>query len=138
MKRRLEKNGWNDRYGDKRFTGEEGVIGANSFPQTRIPTIAAADPAGNYDGSDTIPTDSVCAGVTIEVTEIFDNTPTLTVGTVATPDLLVDIADAVDLTALGETYIAGPTTWDADSVVRAVIGGTPTQGACTVTPEFEV
>ena len=138
MRRKSEKDGWNSRYGDKRFSGEEGATGANVSPQVTFQSVAIADQAGNYDGSVTVPVGAVASRVKITVTQIFNNVPTLTVGTVAAPDLLVQVADAVDLTTTGVKYVndCEQFGWTSGSVVRAVIGGAPNQGAGTVEVEF--
>ena len=130
--------GWNNRFDSKRNTGHEGAVGANIFPQENESVVAVVDPAGNYDGGDTIPADSSAFEVEIVVTEVFNNVPTLTVGTTADPDAVVTLADAVDLTSLGTKYITREVNWPIASVVRAVLGGTPNQGAATVTVRYVI
>lgn len=132
--------GWNDRFSAKRNKGNKGFLSKNIFPQPANLPVAIADPAGNYDTADTIPALSQSVKVTITVTEVFNNTPTLTVGTDVDPDLFVTLADTVDLTQLGTTEIVREVTVSAVNagVLRAVIGGTPNQGAGSVELEYVI
>jgi hypothetical protein len=134
-------SGFNTRYGSKRNKGYDGARGANIFPQQNEISWAAADPAGNYDSATQLLAGSQVAQVKIVVTEAFDGTPTLTVGPTAAPTQFVALADAVDLTTTGTTIVpvdSASQVVAATSAIRAVVGGAPSQGAATITIDYEV
>lgn len=133
--------GLNSRFDSTRNTGFKGAKGFNVYPRDGETSFNAADPAGVYTGTEVFLAETEVASISIEVTEIFDNTPTIIIGTAGDDDQFVTLADNVDLTALGTTTIAVPTTAQAMAATGnliATIGGTPTQGACTITADVQV
>lgn len=138
MSRKIKVSGYNDRYSDSRFGGVGGCHGQNVFPLQNEDIIAIADPAGTFDGALVIPLASTSIQVLVNVTQVFDGAATLIVGYAGDTNLLVTLADAVDLTTLGLKVVVVEVTWPAAAVVRATIGGAPTQGAGTVTVQWEV
>ena len=75
--------------------------------------------------------------ITVAVTVIFDGVPTLILGNSANDDLLVTLANAVNLAALGVTVLLIPQAvdWDIDSVLVASVGGAPTVGTAIILAE---
>lgn len=138
MSSKIKVSGYNDRYSNSRFRGVVGSHGENVFPLQNEDIIAIADPAGTYDGVLSIPAASTSIQVLVDVTQIFDGGATLIVGYAGDTDLLVTLVDAVDLTTLGLKVVVVEVTWPAAAVARATIGGAPTQGAGTVTVQWEV
>jgi hypothetical protein len=114
--------GYNTRYADDRFQGHTGSKTANTTPNDAELSVTATDPAGTYDSATTQVGGSTCYKVGITVTETFDGAATLIVGTAATPNLLVTLADAVVLTATGTT----------------TVGGAPSQGSALIQVYFIV
>lgn len=138
MGKRQDPDGLNSRFSPKRNSGHVGEQGFNISPRDTSQSWQATDPAANYDSPDPILEASRPFQTTITVTQVFDGAATITVGTTADPDLLVTLADAVDLTQLGTTVVTREVAWPADGVARAVIGGAPTQGAATVVVDYTV
>lgn len=139
MRKRGQVAGFNDRFADERFKGfGDGDGGGNVFPQETTQSIAAADPAGTYDGATSILQDAVCFTVTITVTEVFNNTPTIIVGKAGATNILVNLTDAVDLTTLGVKTVSREVIWPSAGVPRVTIGGTPDQGAATVVVSYQI
>ncbi len=138
MSSKIKASGYNDRYSNSRFRGVGGAHGENVFPLQNEDIIAIADPAGTFDGVAVIPLASTSIQVLVDVTQVFDGGATLIVGYAGDTNLLVTLADAVDLTTLGLKVVVVEVTWPAAAVVRATIGGAPTQGAGTVTVQWEV
>ena len=132
--------GLNTRFDSTRNTGFKGAKGFNIYPRDGEAVWAAIDPAGVYSSS-SFPSATEVASISIEVTEVFDNTPTIIVGTAADDDQFVTLVAAVDLTAIGVTVVNVPTTAQAIAAsgpIIATIGGTPSQGAATITADVQV
>jgi hypothetical protein len=137
MSSKGENAGMNTRYSDARFQGYNGAHGYNDAPINDSQEVAAAL-AGTSDGAVTVPIAATNACVTIEVTAVYDGAATIIVGYAGDTDLLVTLADAVDLTTTGIKKVVREVAWPAAAVPRVTIGGAPTTGACTVTVEWEV
>lgn len=131
-------SGLNDRFGPERYKGYEGTKGADEFPYQDIQTCTLLGAAATYDSPAAIPLNAVVYEVVIIVTVLFDGVPTLIVGTTGDTDLVVTLADAVDLTATGTTTITREIAWTLASVARATVGGAPTVGAGTVQVRYQV
>lgn len=137
MGKRTDTAGWNNRFNDKRFKGFQGTHGANIFPWGLQAQSAAAGADGTYDGTTPIPTGSVMAEVQINVITPFD-AGAIQVGSIADPDALVTLADAVDLTTPGVKTVTREVIWPALSVVRTTISGGPSAGAAVVTVSYDI
>lgn len=131
--------GWNDRFHRDRNQGFNGAgAGANCFPREDQTTSTATNPAANYDGALSLPAGTIVSAVIMTVNTVFDGVPTITVGSTGDPDLLVTLADAIDLTTTGIKRVSRETAWPLASVVRTVIGGAPTQGSVDVTVQYQI
>jgi len=117
-------NGYNDRYAKGRFRGVAGCRGLNQFPAQEQQLIAVTGAAGTYDGASAIPQSSTSIQVVITVTTVFNNSPTIIVGLAGSTNLLVTLANAVDLTTLGVKTVVIEVTWPSSAVPRVTIGGT--------------
>lgn len=137
MSSRPEAAGWNTRFSDVRFQGYNGDHGANIFPYQTEDRVAVLGANGNYDGVVSFPSLSTSICVIFDVETPFSAGTTVTVGTVADPDLFVLAADAVDLTTAGQKVVTREVAFPVDSVVRVVIGGGPVAGACDVTVQVQ-
>lgn len=131
--------GWNDRFSDDRFKGYgDGDQGGNVFPQETTENITVSGAAGTYDGATSIPQDAVSFTVQVNVTTVFNNTPTIIVGKAGATNILVNLSDSVDLTQLGVHTVTREVVWPSAGVPRVTIGGTPNQGAATVTVNYQI
>lgn len=110
------------------------LVAAQDAYAVRSIKVPIADPAGAYTSTATIPAGSTVVRYDVKYSEVFNNTPTLTIGYTGVLNAFSDTSDT-DLTALtfetNNVNIAG----DAGTA-RAIIctvGGTPDQGAAVVT-----
>ncbi len=140
--KRTDVAGWNNRFDDKRYGGIHGARGANIFPYETDAVSTATDPDAIYDGETVVPLGSIVSEVQINVTEAFgfegEGPATIIVGTTGDDDVLVTLADGVDLSTTGIKRVNRETKWPAGSVVRTTIGGQTTSGSAIVTVDYSV
>lgn len=112
-------------------TGWLELIDATDWKRaTKCVQVTIADPAGAYTSTETIPANARIVRVDKgALSEVFNNTPTLTVGYTGALNAIAGTSDT-DLTSATAQILSMNKAWD--STARAVIctvGGTPDQGA---------
>lgn len=137
MSSRPAAAGWNTRFSDVRFQGYDGDHGANIFPYQNQDVFDVPGANGQYDGSVTVPSKSTSICFIFNVSVPFSVGTTVVVGIPGTPNLFVNLADAVDLTTAGVKTVTKEVEFPSNAVVRVTIAGGPAAGLMQFTAQVQ-